>query len=335
MIMWTNHNRLWGIDSENAETTAVYSKTASQGTGISFSSDLEVIVDSKFGAITGASPMDEKTVLLKQGGVGYFTGDGLNDAGAGGNISPFFFVPSDTGCVNSKSVILFPEGILFKSPKGIYIVNRGVQVGYFGSEVEDYNGNDVQDAKIIGNRNQIRFLSSDGVALLYDYVFKQWSVFTNHMGYSSDVWEGSYVYVRTDGNVYIENTSTFLDAGVSYFLLAQTAWIKASSIQNFQRVRRVALLGDYDNSAGHGVQISAYYDWSSSAGSVVPYSFDGQTPFFQYRERLRQQKCDALQLSIQEIVTGASGEYIDFSDLGIEIGAKVGLRKLPAAQSVG
>lgn len=336
MIIWTNNNRAWAIDSENPETTIEYSKTASSGTGISFSTGLlELVIDSKFGEITGASPMDEKTVILKQQGVGYFIGDGANDSGTGSTISTFQFVPADTGCVNSKSVIFYPDGILFKSPKGIYIINRGVQIKYFGPEVEAYNGQDVQDVQMVGNRNQIRFLTSSGMSLLYDYVFSQWSVFTNHQGYSSDVWQGSYVYVRTDGNVYIENTSTFLDDTVPYFLLATTAWIKAASIQNFQRVRRTALLGDYENASGHGVQISAYRDWSSTAFSTVPYLFDGTTPFFQYRERLSQQKFNALQLTIQEIVTGATGEYIDFSDLGLEIGAKVGLRKLPASQSVG
>lgn len=336
MIMWTNYNRVWCVDSENPETTYEYCKTASKGSGISFSTgNLEGVIDSRGGVISGVSPMDEKTVFLKKSAIGYQIGDGANDAGTGSQISPFQFIPSDTGCTNSKSVILFPDGILFKSPKGIYIVTRGAQIGYFGTEVEAYNGQDVQSAILTGNRNQIRFLTSSGVSLLYDYVFKQWSVFTNHQGLSADVWQGNYIYVRTDGNLYQENPTSFLDDTASYPLLATTAWIKAASIQNFQRLRRISMLGDYQTAGGHGVQISAYYDWSSNAVSVVPFTFDGLTPFFQYRERLSEQKCDSLQLTIQEIVTGASGEYIDFNDLGLEIGAKKGLRKLPASQSVG
>lgn len=336
VVMWANANRIWAVDSENPETTIDYSKTASVGTGISFSSGiLEVVVDSKSGEITGGSGMDEKTVILKQNGIGYFIGDGANDAGSGSTISTFQFIPSDTGCINSNSVVLFPDGVLFKSPKGIYIVTRGVQVAYFGIEVEAYNAQNVQSAVLTGTTNQIRFLTSSGSSLLYDYVFKQWSVFTNHTGYSADIWNGTYVYARADGSIYQENTTSFLDNTSSYYILAVLAWIKASSIQNFQRLRRVALLGDYQNAAGHGVQISAAYDWDGTAVSVIPYSFDGTTTFFQYRERLSIQKCDSVQLTIQEIVTGASGEYIDFSDLGIEIGAKKGLRKLGASQTVG
>ena len=66
VILWTNNNRLWCVDSENEETNIEYSKTASSGSGISFSfGQLELVIDSKFGAMTGISPMDEKDGYLK------------------------------------------------------------------------------------------------------------------------------------------------------------------------------------------------------------------------------------------------------------------------------
>ena len=336
MIMWTNNNRAWIVDSENPETNIEYSKTASAGSGISFSTgQLELVIDSYGGAIRGASRMDEKTVILKQTAVGFFYGDGANDSGFGSTISNFQFVPSDTGCSSSKSVVLYPGGVLFQSPKGIYLLSRGLQVEYFGSDVEAYNNQVISQATITGKTSQIRFLSSNGTTLLYDYVFNQWSIFTNHQGYSADVWNGLYVYVRTGGSIYLENDSSYLDGTTPFQLSATTSWIKATQIQGFQRLRRIAMLGDYTGASGHGVQVSAFWDWSTTASSAVPYYFDGSSSVFQYLERLSQQKGDAVQLQIQEITTGASGEYIDFSDLGLEIMAKRGLNKLPPWQSVG
>lgn len=336
MILWSGLNRLWCVDSENPETTIEYSKTASKGTGISFSTgQLELVIDSAYGAISGGSKMDEKTVILKQGGVGYFYGDGANDAGTSSSITQFQFIPSDTGCTNSKSIILFPGGILYRTPKGIYLVSRGIQTTYFGVDVDGYNSQDIQSAFIVPDKQQIRFLTSSGSSLLYDYEFNQWSVFTNHTGYSATSFNGSYVYVRTDGNVYLENQTSFLDNTTPYAPLLQLSWIKATSIQGFQRCRRVALLGDFQGASGHGVQISVAYDFNPSFSAPVPYYFSGSNGVYQYRERLSRQKCDSFQLKIQEITTGASGEYIDFSDLGIEIMAKTGLNKLPASQTVG
>jgi hypothetical protein len=341
MVLWTNNNRLWAIDSESPETNIEPSKTASSGSGIAFSTgQLTVVIDSKYGEISGASPMDEKTVILKENGLGFFVGDAANDAGGGSTINGFQFIPSDAGCSNSNSVVLYPGGILFRASnnKGIYQVSRGAQVSYFGQDVEAYNSQDIRSSFINPNKNQIRFLTSSGSSLVYDYVMNQWGVFTNHAGLSADQFNGLYVYVRTDGSVYLENDSSFLDNTTPYAQSVLLQWIKSSSAQNYQRVRRVELLGDYQNgsSSGHGVQISEAVDFGTTFSTPIPYLFGAPSSSgaYQYREGLPIQKCNAIQLLIQEIVTGASGEYIDFTDLGLEIGTKQGLNKLPASRSV-
>lgn len=348
MILWTNNNRAWAIDSENPQTTIEYSKTASPGSGISFSTGLlEYVIDSRAGAITGASPMDEKTVILKSQGIGYFIGDGANDAGTGSTLSNFQIVPSDVGCVNSKSVVLYPDGVIFKSPKGIYAVNRGVQVYYFGVDVQSYNNQDVQSAILTAYRTQIRFLTSSGVSLIYDYTLKQWSTFTNHDGYSATTWSDPnsnpylYVYVRTDGNVYLENNTSYLDNVTPFALFAQTAWIKATATQNFERVRQFELLGDYMSpilDSAYAVQLSFAYDFVPNFYPSAPYYLPlgtGIQGAFQDRIFTKRQKCNSIQVQIAELPTGAIGEYIDFSDLGMEISSKTGLNKLPGARSVG
>lgn len=340
LVMWTNNQRIWCVDSENPETAIEYCKTVAAGYGISFSyGQLELLVDSTGGNITLGMGMDEKTIIMKENAPMYFfVGDGANDAGQNATYSQPQRVPSEVGCTNSKSAVLFSDGILFRASgnQGIYIFTRGIQVKYFGLDVEAYNAQDIRSAYIVPTTNQIRFLTSSGYSLLYDTVFNQWSVFTNHEGLSATTHGGVYTYVRADGNVYQEDTSgSYLDDTSSYSLSATLSWLKAENIQGFERVRRVMLLGDFQGASNHGVQISAAYDFSSSFSLPVPYYFTGANAAFQYRERLARQKCDAIQLKIEEVVTGASGEYIDFSSLGIEIMPKQGLNKLPATQSVG
>lgn len=340
MILWTNNNRIWCIDSENEETTIEYSKTASSGTGINFSTgSLDLIIDSKDGPITGASPMDEKTVIFKQSGICYFIGDGFNDSGTGSTISNIQFIPSDVGCNSSKSVILYPAGIIFKTDKGIYELNRGVQTSYFGMAVEAYNSQNITASLIVPSRNQIRFLTSSGFSLLYDYVMGQWSVFTNHTGYSSANWQGNYVYARIDGSIYEENSTSFLDNASSYSLVLQTGWMPISSVQNFQRVKKIIQLGDYQNgaSASHGVQIAAAYDFGPTFLAAVPYLFDSASGsgVFQYQESFARQKCDTISLLISEVVTGASGESMDLTNMSFVAGVKKGVNKLSPGRSVG
>lgn len=334
MILWVNNNRLWLVNSENDDIW--YSKTGAAGSGISMSSLLIQTIDSRLGRIVACIGMDEKTIIAKSGGFFYFIGDGADDSGNGSNLSPAQIIPSDTGGTDSRGISLLPEGVCIKTPKGLYLLNRGTTLSYFGSDVDGFNAQDVQDMRMTGNVNQFRILTSSGDALVFDYFYRQWSVFTNHQGYAADVWNKKYVYVRTSGEIYLENASgTYLDAGTAYQLRAQTGWLKFSTVQGFQRVRRIMLLGDFLAIAGHGIKISSAYDFGNTFISHIPFSFAGSNGAFQYEERFPQQKCNALQVLIEEVTTGASGEYMALSDMDLEYGIKRGLNKLPQAQQVG
>lgn len=337
MVMWQNYGRLWLVDSENPQTDAWYSKTFSGLNGIAFSSSLTYTADQRFGKIKAGSAMDEKTVLLKEGGLLYFIGDGASDAGSSSSLTFSQIIPSDVGCAGSKGVVLIPGGIVFwaNNKKGMYLISRGLQVQYFGSDIEKYNSQDIQSALIVGNTTQVRFLSKTGTTLVFDYYYNQWGTFTNYQGVSATIWNGVYTYARADGLLFTENNTTFRDATTAYALSVTLHWLKAAAIQNFQRVRMVSLLGDYSGGSGHGVQISAAYDYGTAFQTTVPYLFPSTGGTYQCRAFLPQQKCEALQLLIQEITTGALGESVSFSDLGLEIGLKKGANKLSASQSVG
>lgn len=337
MVMWLSNNRLFMLDSENPKTDIWYTKTFSKLTGISPSAELVDVIDSRLGNVVDGIAMDEKQIFIKQQGIMYQIGDGANDAGQGISFSLPQIIPSDVGGYSSRGTILYPEGVIFKASnnKGLYRVSRGLQVEYFGFPVEEFNAQDITDAQIVGDRSQIRFLTSSGYSLVYDYIFNQWSTFSNHTGYSATIWNGVYTYVRTDGSIYAENSTTFLDNATAFSLYAKTAWFKAASTQNFQRVKSIETLGNFTGSSSHGLQISVAYDFSSTTSDLDPIYFAGSDGPYQYQASLTQQKCDAFQLIFNELTSGASGEFIDLTDLGIEIGLKKGLNKLPASQSVG
>ena len=338
MLMWLNNNRLWMVNSE--DQSIWYSETFASLTGIEMSALLTLAPDLRFGNIVAGSAMDEKTVLIKERGLTYFIGDGADDSGAGSSISLPQIIPSSIGGSNSRAVLLYPNGIIFRGSnnRGIYLLDRGINVQYIGAEVEDFNAQNIVSIKTVPNYTQIRFLTSSGSSLVYDYFFNQWGTFSNHTGNASVIWNGTYLYSRVDGSLYQESTTSFLDNASPYALSATTSWLKASSVQGYQRARRCALLGDFTSgNAGYAVQIAQAVDFSQTLQTPVSFTLGtaaSSTPF-QYRERLPIQKCDTLQLQITELPTGASGQYIDFSDLGLEIGIKRGLTKLPPSQSVG
>lgn len=334
MIMESHNNRLWLVDSENPNTIW-YSKSFNPGNGLSLSGALIIQIDPKFGNITGLSEMDDKMVVFKEQCPFFFSGDGANDTGTGATLTFPQILPSDAGCNSLKSIILMRDGVLRMTTKGIYLLDRAMNDHYLGMEVEKYNAQKITSAELISDKNQIRFLTDSGVTLVFDYQMNQWSTFTNHQGYAATSWQGVYVYARTDGKVFKENTTSFLDNSTAYQVTAQTGWIALAQVQGLQRIRRIGLLGDYALGAGHGIQVSAAYDFGTTFSSPVAYSFAGTSGAYQYRERLPQQKCDAVQLLIQEITTGASGEYVNLTNMSFEAGMKRGMNKMSAAQSVG
>lgn len=338
MIMVTHNNRLWFVDSENPNSIW-YTKSFSPGTGLSPSGFMLEQIDPKFGNISGLAEMDDKIIIGKESGFIIQSGDGVNDVGSGSTLSFPQSIPSDVGISELKSIVLTPNGVMFKSLNGIYILTRSLQISYIGAEVEQYNSQTITSATITPGKSQIRFLCSTGLTLVYDYIFNQWSTFTNHTGLSSTPWNGGYVYATTGGKVYKESPGVYLDDATAFALLAQTSWLALASIQGFQRVRRLIMLGDFINgaSAAHNLSIAAAYDFSTTFQAAITYAFGAisASGVFQYRERLPIQKCDSISLLIQETTTGNNAEYIDLTNISFEAGVKKGVNKLRGQQSVG
>lgn len=339
IVLVAHNNRVWLVDREN-QNTVWYCKSIAPGTGISFSQDLVNQIDQRGGKIIALASMDEKLVMLEQNVPYVMSGDGVNDVGTGSTLSFPQQIPTDVGCSTSRGVVVTPMGVVFKSPKGIYLLDRALNVQYWGMPVEQYNNLTIMQSLIMPTRNQIRFITLDGVALLYDYVFNQWSTFTNHMGFGADNWNGDFVYARTDGKIYLENDSKFLDDTLLYAVRGQTAWLKLQSIQGFQRIRRFLMLGDFTSGASfnYGIQVSAAYDYTSTFQPPIVRIFSDQTNYgsvLQYREFLPIQKCEAISFLIEELPTGDPLETINLTNLGFDVALKKGLYKLPASSSVG
>lgn len=338
MILLAHNNRLWMVDAENPNVEW-YTKSYNPGDGLSPSGLMTQTLDPKFGDITALAEMDEKLVSMKEAGIFVQSGDGINDVGSDSSLSFPQFVPSDVGCSELKSVVTTPTGVMFKSLNGIYILSRSLNVAYLGAEVEQYNSQTITSADLIVGKSQIRFLCSTGLTLVYDYIFNKWATFTNHTGISASDWNGTYVYLRTNGVIYKETPGTYTDNATAYSVLLQTSWLAFAGIQGFQRVRRLIILGDYINglSASHGISVSAAYDFSTTFQNAVSYLFGAASSsgVLQYRERLPIQKCDSVSLLIQELTTGSSLEYLDLTNMSFEVGVKKGVNKLGGTKSVG
>lgn len=338
-IVLAHNNRLWLVDSENPNTVW-YTKSFQPGVGLSPSAFLSQQMDPKFGNITALAEMDEKLITLKKHGLFVQSGDGASDTGTGSSLSFPQFIPSDVGCLYSKSVVGTPAGVIFQSSKGIYMIDRSLNVKYVGAEVQSYNSQVITSAVLVPGKSQIRFLVNSGSTIVYDYIFGQWATFTAHTGLSATDWQSTYVYATTAGSVFQENLSSYTDNGTGYSMLAQTSWLGLAGVQGFQRVKRFILVGDYTNGsavATHGIQVQAAYDFETTFSTAQTYTFGAISTngYFQYRDRLPRQKCDVISLLIQEVNVTDSAAYINLTNMSFDAGVKKGVNKMAQGKSVG
>jgi len=330
------------------------SKAVTPGVSISFNETIVRNLSPLGGDIKSMKFMDEKLLIFKDSLIFSMTGDGPNDLGQQDSITQPELISSDVGCPYPNSVVLTPEGVMFKSYKGIYLIDRTLRVSYIGAEVEDYNNLTIMSADLIQDKNQIRFIHQDGVCLVYDYYWKKWSTFTNHLANDAHIWKGLYVYLRVDdSSVYYQNDSFYKDDNIGYSLKIGTAWLKANGLQGFQRARRAAVLGEFKSP--HILRMKVYYDYQSfntdqvlfNAGGIIstetygddsPYGevteYGGDDGVYQFRAHLSKQKCEAIKFEFDDITSGDQGQGYSLTDLSLEVGIKRGLMKLRSGKSL-
>lgn len=329
-----------------------YSKLANRdGVAVEFSNKLTLPTnaggDLASGPVTALKAMDDKLIIFKRSSISIIAGDGPDNTGGGSDYGLPQLVSSDVGCTDPRSLVLIPEGVMFDSSDGIYLLDRSMQVSYIGAPVESTNGQRIVGATLTPNTNQARFACSDGPTLVFDYIAKQWSHFTYPTLEGSTVWNDAYVITDTGGRVYVEDPSSFTDAGAPIKLKLRTGWIAGSGILGFSRIRNLWLLGKYVGP--HQLVASVEYDGQEGSGytttfdstSIINATAYGTGPYgvgayggsplpYQLGWTLPRQKCRSLRITIEDSQSSGFNQGVQLKAMAIEISAYPGLNRLPS-----
>lgn len=329
---------LAGLEDKNK---IVYSKIRDENEAVEFNDALYKFVNNFGGNLTSLKTMDDKLIILKEDALYYISGDGPNDLGEQDSFIEPSQISSDVGAIDSKSVILTPNGLMFKSRKGIYLLDRGLNTQYVGAAVEDFNDLTITSAVIVPELDQVRFTTSNGECLVFNYLTNQWATFKNHKALSAVSILNDYYYLRTDGVLYKENKTIFSDNGSAIPMVLETSWISFADMQNFKRVYRLHLLGEFKSK--HKIRIRIAYNFKeafihekiidtadftsdTAYGDSSPYGsesvYGGTGNLHQLRLDLKQQKCQSIKIRIEEIQDVETGEGLSLSNIMFEVGIK-------------
>lgn len=203
--------RLWLVDAED-QNLLWFSKQVIENTPVEMSDLFTFYIppttaaQGSTGPITALAPLDDKLIIFKSNAIYYINGTGPDNTGANNNYSQPIFITSTVGCANQQSIVFMPQGLMFQSDKGIWLLDRGLGTTYIGAPVEQYNSGLVESAQNIPETNQVRFILNTGVTLMYDYYYSQWGTFVNVPAISSCIFQNLHTFINSYGAV-IKNQS--------------------------------------------------------------------------------------------------------------------------------
>jgi hypothetical protein len=229
---------------------------------------------------------------------------------------------------------------MFQSAQGMYLLDRGLNMQYIGSAVEDgfaaiKADGGLAGASLASGTSQVRFLGTDSVilgfrapALAYDYFFKQWyewNLPSNQIALAAMTSvAGVSCYADATGAIWVETPGgSESGLGVPWsFVLPHLA---VGQIGGRFLAYELRVMGTYQGPHTIVVSNGLSYGEASDNGTIT---FASAPASYQVQRKLAKQQITALQVSVSISPNGAA-EGARISALSLLYGAKPSSFALP------
>ena len=278
--MVATSDRVFAISAE-AVGTVFYSKQFEEFIAPEFSASLVVALGDER-ELTALGRLDDKVVIFEANEIHILYGTGPDNTGSGQDFA-LHHISSDVGCIDPKSVIETPQGLIFLSARGFHKLDRSMSVSFLGGPVEDMaRFIKVDAATLVATEGEVRFavrqdpdfpspleagpdpdvnFLDDGIirpprpkfsnvlpanaALVWNYERNAWSVFSNYATSAATIYQRRFTRLLPDWSVWQESLDRWDDPVGTNRMLIITPWIKLRAMQDYNRLWRVTFLGRY------------------------------------------------------------------------------------------
>lgn len=303
--------------------------------------------------VTGIGELDDKMVVFTESSIFIIVGRGPDDAGAQNDFSGLVLVSNDAGCIEPRSVVGFPGGVLFRSAAGIMRLDRSLAVEFVGGAVRDQTDAypEVTSAVLVAERTQVRFTvtdsgGTDAQVLVYDYRVGQWSrwVLTwddagtgrTFVPVGACLHGGAYYVVNAAGMVLQETYAHHFDDSIRFVGLDITmGWLQTAGQNGWQRARKLEAQCKWHDP--HKLTLTVYENMEAAAIDSEPWThaevltFPHYTEHMEVAKRITRQKCKAVRARIRSAADATTspvtGEGFSFMGFVFEAGQRRGLEK--------
>ncbi len=212
------------------------------------------------GPITAIASMDGRLFVFKRDSVFVVDGDGPGEAGVTGNeYSPPQRLATEHGCVDHRTVAVSSEGIVYRSPRGIELLTRSLQVKFIGERVQstaaaypESHGSTMDT----GGKYSVLVSTVGGLAtreLVYDFPADCWTVNLHDSYGAYDVcmanlktYGDTMCYASSSGYIMrraLASEATYYDYNSTYTpWVIETGWMKTGQQVRARYSKLLALL---------------------------------------------------------------------------------------------
>jgi hypothetical protein len=325
--------RLWSINEEYP-TELRYSQEYKQGRGLAAHPNFAIRVEGdSYGRVTALGSLDGRTIAFKSNAIYAITGAGPNSLGQG-SFNPPQTVSNNVGVPTlalAPSVVATPDGLMFQSAKGIYLLDRGLGVTYLGAPVEQYTlAENVVDASLVDGYTQVRFVMASGRCLVWDYFQKRWYTWLLRVNGSTVVACGNsstmgWCYMTADGVVRQEVNGATTDDGTSIIPRIGFPHLSLAGLNGYQRFYAMDIAGEFVGN--HTLSVQFEYDSSGVLSTAQTKAIVTGTYAYEVKPGpvagVSGQRCSRVKPTITLTGTNTAGGF-KITGIGMTVGIKKG-----------
>ena len=344
--------RVWLTSAEAREVWA--SQELLYGEAPAFAPELVVAVDDAPDDLTGTAQLDATRVIFSRSRIFALPaagGPGLTGAPPWNRPE---LVQTSCGCISSKSIVEFKDGVFFRAVDTFKLLTRGFQVVDVGEPVRDLTDAypEVRAAFLDAKRERVVFLVSGdngSIFLVYDYrhtspdglgSWSQWTFEEATASGGACLWQDQIAFAQL-GAVNVEAygaTPGFdgLNEATQWVTaVIETPWIRLGALGGYQRVWRSVF--ELEQLSAFGLQVDVFNDGDDTTPVQTETWSVTQISNLQGLPRARvvmghaYQKCATLKLRLTDTETAVPVANaitgFRYHGLSLEIGQKRGVDK--------
>ena len=221
---------------------------------------------------------------------------------------------------SKNAIVRLPEGLIFKSINGIYMITRSNTLQYIGMQVEHLNKYKCVKAALSNKRKEVYFLLDNNKILIFNLDFKRWSVIDADDVTDIAVFRGDLIVLKF-GKMYAYETDNFRLGSSGEILeshlkrvIIETQWVQVNQINGFSLLRELVLLGNYNNLSR--AKVTVHYDFNESDFDTYFLDLNNRSELERVRIQLKRYKCSSFKVIIEAFTRKScsfSGFTIEYS----------------------